>query len=167
MSLVELIAQADDRSLAAGGLACLDRCLPLLGETDDEALRPLWSSLEAGGAGWADELTRLRESYAGVDGDDEGAQLVRAMLAAAPGEFPSGGLRAWAEACSSAALQVHRLLDATDDDGPLTAGELRRQTHILDLLTTASGGLRQALVVSTEGRRVVRAVVSRRARVQG
>ncbi|MDX2784412.1 hypothetical protein PV379_44960, partial [Streptomyces caniscabiei] len=42
MSLVELMAQADERGLAAGGLACLDRCVPLLGG-DDEVLRPLWA----------------------------------------------------------------------------------------------------------------------------
>ena len=51
MSLVELIAQADERGLAASGLACLDRCVPLLGG-DDEILRPLWASLaESGGLG--------------------------------------------------------------------------------------------------------------------
>ncbi|MDQ8704205.1 hypothetical protein RCO28_17170 [Streptomyces sp. LHD-70] len=171
MSLVELIAQADDRSLAAGGLACLDRCLPLLGEADDEVLRPLWSSLDAGGAGWGEELALVRKAYGTVgEPSDEGAALVHRMLSATPDHFPSPDLRAWADACSAASLQIHRLLDATsptDTDGPLTSGELRRQTRVLDLLATPGGGLRQALVVSTEGRRVVRAVVSRRARVQG
>ena len=47
MSLVDLIAQADERALAASGLACLDRCVPLLGG-DDEFLRPLWASLVEG-----------------------------------------------------------------------------------------------------------------------
>jgi hypothetical protein len=48
---------------------------------------------------------------------------------------------------------------------PLVAAELRRQITVLELLaTTAPGGLRQVLAVSTEGRRVLRAVVSRRAR---
>src|SRR6478735_6677645 len=32
MSLLELIERADERALAAGALACLDRCLPLLAE---------------------------------------------------------------------------------------------------------------------------------------
>ncbi|MDI3385603.1 hypothetical protein QIS99_05140 [Streptomyces sp. B-S-A8] len=191
MSLVELIAQADGRSLAAGGLGCLDRCLPLLGEADDEVLRPLWSSLDAGGAGWGEELARVRAAYGtpqdGSDGDasdrdasdgdasdgdasDGGAALVHRMLSAAPDRFPGPDLRTWADACSAASLQIHRLLDATgpaDADGPLTTGELRRQTRILDLLATPAGGLRQALAVSTEGRRVVRAAVSRRARVRG
>ncbi|MDI3423789.1 hypothetical protein [Streptomyces luteolus] len=191
MSLVELIAQADDRSLAAGGLACLDRCLPLLGGADDDVLRPLWSSLDAGGAGWGEELALVRKAYGAVgeatagettvgettvgettvgETSDEGAALVHRMLSATPDRFPSPDLRAWADACSAASLQIHRLLDATspaDTDGPLTSGELRRQTRVLDLLATPGGGLRQALVVSTEGRRVVRAVVSRRARVHG
>ncbi|MDI3405426.1 hypothetical protein [Streptomyces cavernicola] len=170
MSLVELIAQADDRSLAAGGLACLDRCLPLLGGADDDVLRPLWASLDAGGEGWGGQLARIRAAYVATGAGDEGAALVHRMLAAAPDAFPAPGLRAWADACSAASLQVHRLFDASASggaDGPLTSGELRRQTQILDLLASPGGGLRQALVVSTEGRRVVRAVVSRRARVQG
>lgn len=51
---------------------------------------------------------------------------------------------------------------------PLVAAELRRQISVLELLagtgTGPGGGLRQVLAVSTEGRRVLRAVVSRRAR---
>jgi len=166
MSLVELIAQADDRGLAASGLACLDRCLPLLGSTDDETLRPLWTSLENGGD-WSGHLARVRATYAPEDSADEAAGLVHRMLFAAPAELPSAEVRAWADACSVAALQIHRLLDATDTDGPLAAGERRRQVQVLELLATPGGGLRQALVVSTEGRRIVRAVVSRRARVRG
>jgi hypothetical protein len=55
-----------------------------------------------------------------------------------------------------------------DGAGPLVAGELRRQVQILEILADAEGGvgLRQALDVSTEGQRVLRAVVSRRARVR-
>jgi hypothetical protein len=102
------------------------------------------------------------------------------MLAAAPAEPSAGELRSWADACSVAALQIHRLLDAADDGAscvsarregrtdamsPLVAAELRRQVTILELLAgNGAGGLRQALGVSTQGRRVLRAVVSRRAR---
>ncbi|MFD5754620.1 hypothetical protein ACFWIZ_05010, partial [Streptomyces sp. NPDC127044] len=62
MSLVDLIARADERGLAASGLACLDRCVPLLGG-DDEVLRPLWSSLADGGAdgdAWGERLAKAR-----------------------------------------------------------------------------------------------------------
>ncbi|MFE0421111.1 hypothetical protein ACFW15_01245, partial [Streptomyces sp. NPDC058953] len=40
--LRELIARADERALAASGVACLERCLPLLGDgiADPQALRP-------------------------------------------------------------------------------------------------------------------------------
>ncbi|WP_369233713.1 hypothetical protein AB5J56_17710 [Streptomyces sp. R21] len=189
MSLVELIAQADERGLAASGLACLDRCVPLLGG-DDEILRPLWASLVDGDA-WGERLAKARAdlgepmaSDAGVGPDaspeDAAALLARRMLAAVPAEPAAAELRAWADACSVAALQIHRLLDASDDgtssvaarregrtDGmsPLVAAELRRQVTILELLAGhGAGGLRPALDVSTEGRRVLRAVVSRRAR---
>jgi hypothetical protein len=210
MSLVELIAQADERGLAASGLACLDRCVPLLGG-DDEILRPLWASLVDGDA-WEDRLEQARAKLdsgdraataarAGTGGaaervpagpgrpspaaaalrdEDEASALARRMLDAVPAQPSSGGLRAWADACSVAALQIHRLLDAADDgsssvsarregrtDGmsPLVAAELRRQVTILELLADhGAGGLRPALDVCTEGRRVLRAVVSRRAR---
>jgi hypothetical protein len=95
-------------------------------------------------------------------------------------ERSASNLREWADACSVAALQIHRLLDATDDGessvtvrregrtqgmSPLVSAELRRQIAILEVLSgRGSGTLRQALVLSTEGRRVLRAVVSRRAR---
>ncbi|WP_405880166.1 hypothetical protein OG747_16910 [Streptomyces sp. NBC_01384] len=185
MSLVDLIAQADERGLVASGLACLDRCVPLLGD-DDEVLRPLWSSLADGDA-WGERLAKARAeldsaesdlgsgSGSGSDadpalavGDEERAVvLARRMLAAAPDD-PSAApaLREWADACSAAALQIHRLLDvAADGDGPLVAAELRRQVTVLELLAgRGAGGLRPALAVSTEGRRVLRAVVSRRAR---
>ncbi|SFF38923.1 hypothetical protein [Streptomyces mirabilis] len=190
MSLVDLIAQADERGLAASGLACLDRCVPLLGG-DDEVLRPLWSSLAVGGAdgdAWGERLAKARaeldsadpvpgpapgsgsgaetEAEAAVSDEDRAAALARRMLATAPDDPCASALRAWADACSAAALQIHRLLDvAADGDGPLVAAELRRQVAVLELLAgRGAGGLRPALEVSTEGRRVLRAVVSRRAR---
>jgi len=186
MSLVELIAQADERGLAASGLACLDRCVPLLGG-DDEILRPLWASLsDTGDAGdWGARLELARGGLAGPDEydeslEDEAALLARRMLAAAPADPSAGQVRVWADGCSVAALQIHRLLDPLDDPvgsvdsrregrtegiSPLVAAELRRQVTVLELLAGhGAGGLRGALEVSTEGRRVLRAVVSRRAR---
>ncbi|WEO95731.1 hypothetical protein A6P39_017780 [Streptomyces sp. FXJ1.172] len=182
MSLVEQIAQADERGLAASGLACLDRCLPLLG-ADDELLRPLWASL-ADGSDWSASLERARGSLgAGELADDEAALLVRRMLDAAPAARTADAVRPWADACSVASLRIHRLLDpATDstsaaegpdagragdpeDLPPLVAAELRRQRAVLDLLAEhGTHGLRRALDLSVEGRRVLRAVVSRRAR---
>ena len=210
MSLVELIAQADERALAASGLACLDRCAPLLGG-DDEVLRPLWTSLADGAEGetWGECLERARAKLpslfgepgeepgeeAGEEaGEDRALQLARTMLVTAPAVPAGTPVREWADACSVAALRIHRLLevmipagdagdagdaggaDGADDIGsrregrtegmsPLVAAELRRQITVLELLAgTGSGGLRQVLAVSTEGRRVLRAVVSRRAR---
>ncbi|AYN35195.1 hypothetical protein DUI70_4697 [Streptomyces albus] len=179
MSLVELLAQADDRGLAASGLACLDRCVPLLGD-DDEVLRPLWASL-AEEADWQAPLARAREALETAPAqEDRAVTLAHRMLGAVPVTRAAGPLRAWADACSVAALQIHRELDALDDGSrtvaarregrtedmsPLVAAELRRQTTILELLAgRGAGGLRQALDVSAEGRRVLRAVVSRRAR---
>ena len=108
------------------------------------------------------------------------------MLATAPAVRSAAGVREWADACSVAALRIHRLLDATasasasagspssvdshraggtEGISPLVAAELRRQITVLELVAGHGvGGLRQALAVSTEGRRVLRAVVSRRAR---
>ncbi|GHD94655.1 hypothetical protein [Streptomyces naganishii] len=185
MSLVELIAQADERGLAASGLACLDRCLPLLGG-DDEVLRPLWGTLAgAGGDDWSERLKQAREALDGAgpgeaaEDEDEAALLARRMLATAPAARDADEVRVWADACSVASLQIHRLLDPAEDsapvdsrregrtDGmsPLVAAELRRQVAVLELLAGhGPAGLRQALEVCTEGRRVLRAVVSRRAR---
>ncbi|MEU6008216.1 hypothetical protein [Streptomyces sp. NPDC047453] len=202
MSLVELIAQADERGLAASGLACLDRCVPLLGG-DDEVLRPLWGSLAEDSAhssdgDWAERLEQARGALAALGGEaaeeteDEAALLARRMLAAAPAARSAAGVRQWADACSVASLQIHRLLDPAEDAAPadslpealdsvragaspvpgpvesmspLVAGELRRQITVLELVAGhGRAGLRQALEVSTEGRRVLRAVVSRRAR---
>ncbi|WP_395572153.1 hypothetical protein [Streptomyces sp. BK79] len=190
MSLVELIARADARGLAGSGLACLDRCVPLL-DGDDEVLRPLWATLadEAGdrdgtgpGGDWARRLEQVRDKLAGPGAadEDEAVLLARRMLAAAPAECSGAGLRAWADACSVASLRIHRLLDPAADAGaggdphraartealaPLVAAELRRQVTVLDVLAGhGPAGLRRALEISTEGRRVLRAVVSRRAR---
>ncbi|ANS67469.1 hypothetical protein SLINC_5245 [Streptomyces lincolnensis] len=187
MSLVELIGQADERGLAASGLACLDRCLPLLGG-DDELLRPLWAGLAEDGYAdrWGElwEQVRSKAGDAGTGGDEEAALLARRMLAAAPADLAAAEIRVWADACSVAALRIHRLLEVgapAADDGvearregrtegmsPLVSAELRRQTLVLELLAEhGAGGLRRAREVSTEGRRVLRAVVSRRARGRG
>ncbi|MCF1595130.1 hypothetical protein [Streptomyces muensis] len=203
MSLVELIAQADERGLAASGLACLDRCVPLLGG-DDEVLRPLWANLAAGGepTAWGELLEQVRgklgvaEIVDDEDVEDEAALLARRMLAAAPAVRSAAEARIWADACSVASLQIHRLLDPAEGDAssagalpeelssaraegvpvegrkagmsPLVAAELRRQVSVLEILAGhGAGGLRRALEVSTEGRRVLRAVVSRRARGKG
>ncbi|MEU1044904.1 hypothetical protein ABZ400_07100 [Streptomyces sp. NPDC005897] len=185
MSLVELIARADARGLAASGLACLDRCVALL-DGDDEALRPLWATLaDEPGRDWARGLTQVRNKLAGPDatGEDEAVVLARRMLTAAPAEGSGPALRTWADACSVASLRIHRLLDPATDatpgadvpreggaEGlpPLVAAELRRQVGVLELLAAhGAAGLRLALEVSTEGRRVLRAVVSRRARARG
>ncbi|WP_329412941.1 hypothetical protein OG802_22020 [Streptomyces sp. NBC_00704] len=181
MSLVELIAQADERGLVAGGLACLDRCLPLLGG-DDEILRPLWGNLteDADAAEWGELVERARDKLgAPAAQGDEAVLLAHGMLAAAPDDRRAAGVRAWADACSVASLRIHGLLDPTPDDAPvdsrregrtegmspLVAAELRRQVTVLEILAGhGAGGLRHALEVSTEGRRVLRAVVSRRAR---
>ncbi|MGW2639569.1 hypothetical protein [Streptomyces sp. NPDC001348] len=184
MSLVELIAQADERALAASGLACLDRCVPLLGG-DDEVLRPLWGSLADTGD-WAEGLEKARAALGSADPgaavEDAAADLARRMLDAAPAECTGAEVRVWADACSVASLQIHRLLDPAADTSsvdsrreggtegmpPLVAAELRRQTAVLELLAThGTAGLRGALETSTEGRRVLRAVVSRRARGRG
>ncbi|MEU0248776.1 hypothetical protein ABZ192_31540 [Streptomyces sp. NPDC006235] len=183
MSLVELIAQADERGLAASGLACLDRCVPLLGG-DDETLRPLWASLSdgAGSGDWGEGLEQARKKLDAAGTGDEAAVLAYRMLEAAPAERSPAGVRVWADACSVAALQIHRLLDTADDAAsvavrregrtegmsPLVAAELRRQITVLEVLAGhGPAGLRRALEVSTEGRRVLRAVVSRRSRQRG
>ncbi|WP_416484960.1 hypothetical protein [Streptomyces sp. CL12] len=191
MSLEERIARADERGLAASGLACLDRCLPLL-DGDEELLRPLWGSL-ADGSDWSAPLEKARgallglggeeaagaggDEHAAADGDEHAAavRLVAHMLDTAPAERTAEAVRPWAESCSAVSLRVHRLLDpaaegapgpaGTEDPPPLVAAELRRQITVLELLEGhGKQGLRRALDVSGEGRRVLRAVVSRRAR---
>ncbi|WP_097868840.1 hypothetical protein [Streptomyces sp. rh34] len=192
MSLLEVIERADERALAAGALACLDRCLPLLAGAGAEPLRPLWASCE-NGRDWAIRLAAVRTGMEHTSVTDGPAALVRTMLAAAPSEFAAVPLREWADACSLVALRIHGRLDApagepTPDEeqvlkaarggepaavGPLAAGELERQVRILEILAETTGtagsgaGLRKALDLSTEGRRVLRAVMSRRARGRG
>ena len=191
MSLVELIGQADERGLAVGGLACLDRCVPLL-DGDDEILRPLWAALadDAAAGEWGERLEQVRGKLGGDtefgagdrdgSGEDEAVSLARRMLAAAPAERSAAEMRMWADACSVAALRIHRLLDPLKDGAdsvevrregrtegmsPLVAAELRRQITVLELLAGhGPAGLRPALAATTEGRRVLRAVVSRRSR---
>ncbi|MGX1271941.1 hypothetical protein [Streptomyces phaeoluteigriseus] len=190
MSLVDLIARADERGLAASGLACLDRCVPLLGG-DDEILRPLWGNLTeaSDAADWGGILDQIRaklgdgdgqvDAADGADEGDEAVLLARRMLAAAPAGRTAEHMRVWADACSVASLRIHRLLDPADDPStldsrragstedmpPLAAAELRRQITVLEVLAGhGAGGLRRALELSVEGRRVLRAVVSRRAR---
>ncbi|MEU1848067.1 hypothetical protein ABZ499_01960 [Streptomyces sp. NPDC019990] len=183
MSLVELIAQADERGLAASGLACLDRCVPLLGG-DDELLRPLWGSLtdDAQAGEWGERLERTRAKLDAARSEDPAVVLAHRMLEAAPAEPSAAAVRVWADACSVASLQIHRLLDTLADDAssvdarrqgrtngmsPLVAAELRRQITVLEVLAGhGPAGLRRALEVSIEGRRVLRAVVSRRTRQQ-
>ncbi|MFD9544650.1 hypothetical protein [Streptomyces sp. NPDC060022] len=186
MSLLELIALADERGLAASGLACLDRCLPPPAEGEEtEPLRPLWASCGSGEE-WATRLAAVRAAL-DSEGDAPAAVIrVRAMLAAAPGEFAVAPLRAWADACSLVALDIHRGFDFPasggaeqldrcrggdlEGSGPLVTGEVRRQIEILETLAETAGtvgdgaGLRRALDLSTEGQRVLRAVMSRRAR---
>ncbi|MET4668839.1 hypothetical protein [Streptomyces sp. PvR018] len=192
MSLLELIERADERALAASAVACLDRCLPLLaGPEGAEPLRPLWASCEDGRE-WAIRLTAMRTAMDHESVTDGPAARVRAMLGAAPSDFAPAPLREWAGACSLVALEIHGRFDAPDGDaphdadllkaarggaaaelGPLVAGELERQVRILEILAETAGtagsgaGVRKALDLSTEGRRVLRAVMSRRARIRG
>lgn len=164
-NLLELIGRADERSLAAAGLACLDRCLPLLAPEGAEALRPVWAAVARGeGGAWAEAVGKARVELAGVgDGTDEVAVLVRGMLDGVPAEWAGAPLREWAGRCSASALTVHGLYDATEG-GPLRAGELLRQQAVLEAAAHGPTGLRRARELSTEGGRVLRAVVSRRAR---
>ncbi|QDY78648.1 hypothetical protein [Streptomyces qinzhouensis] len=181
------MVRADERALAASGVACLERCLPLLGDASagPEALRPLWAGLANGKAHWAIRLAEARELLKGPPERDTGApdddgfdaaDAVRAMLDTAPAEWAAAPLRAWAGDCSVTALALHRRLGAgplhdpgTPATDPLSTGELRRQIRMLKLLAAGEGpsGLRQALNAATEGRRVLSAALSRRARGTG
>ncbi|MFI9214341.1 hypothetical protein ACIGW7_40200 [Streptomyces sp. NPDC053253] len=167
-SLQDLIDRADVRGLAAAGLACLDRCLPLLAPERAEVLRPAWAAVARGdGGAWAEAVGKARVELDGVGGEDADAggvvTMVHAMLDGVPAEWADEPLRAWAGRCSAVALAVHRLYDATES-GPLHAGELRRQQAVLEAAAHGPTGLRRARELSTEGGRVLRAVVSRRAR---
>ncbi|MGR8008758.1 hypothetical protein [Streptomyces hypolithicus] len=195
MTLVELIDRADERSLAASAVACLDRSLPLLeyvegadriGLDTDEALRPLWVAVEGGDA-WLGRLRRVAAVVERVAGAAPGelAGFALRMAAAVPTAYHGPEMRDWAENCSAAVLEVHLRLDGvppgshparvkayrageTAGISPLTAGELRRQCQLLDMLAEDSGGgLNHALQLSNEGKRVLRAAASRRARIRG
>ncbi|MFE4333007.1 hypothetical protein ACFRQM_27375 [Streptomyces sp. NPDC056831] len=190
MSLLELIAAADERGLAASAVACLDRCLPQPADgADPDPLRPLWAGC-ADGSGWPDRLAQVRAALDAAADTEEVAPQIRKLLGEAPVDRAAPELREWADACSLAALEIHRRFDmpggdttAHDTDllrrcrtggpeggGPLVTGELRRQIQILETLaettdTAGSGAaLRRVVDLSTEGRRVLRAVVSRQAR---
>ncbi|CAL9520340.1 hypothetical protein [Streptomyces sp. NPDC095602] len=183
-SLVELIARADERGLAAAALACLDRCLPLLDPQAADQLRPLWLGVARAGDGWPDRLAEARAAVeaGAAPADAEEAALVRRMLDTAPGAWAREPLREWADVCSLAALELHHRLCAapspglaevlercrtgrSEGVGPLADGELRRQVRVLEVLADgAAGGLRRALDLSAEGRRVLQAVLSRRSR---
>ncbi|MET9930442.1 MULTISPECIES: hypothetical protein [unclassified Streptomyces] len=177
--LRELIDGADERGLAAAGLACLDRCLPLLAADRGDALRPAWAAVaRADGAAWGEAVAKARVEL-DAEGGGEVAEAVRGMLAAAPGDWSPESLRAWVGACSGTALTLHGRYDAAGADeglvercragdiegaGPLLAGELRRQRAVLESVAHGPTGLRRARELSVEGGRVLRAVVSRRAR---
>lgn len=189
MSLLELIAAADARGLAASGAACLDRCLPPpAAGAGPDPLRPLW----AGCADPREWPARLAEARAGLDAlpdPPESVLRVRTLLGEAPADRAGEELRTWADACSVLALDLHRGHDAARADatelvercrtgdpagaGPLLSGEAARQVRILEMLAEigdgapTGAGLRQVMDVSTEGRRVLHAAVSRRARVRG
>ncbi|MCP9986744.1 hypothetical protein LUX01_08615 [Streptomyces sudanensis] len=173
-NLVELIERADERGLAAAALACLDRCLPLLDPEADDRLRPLWAAVAGGGADWADRLAGVRAAVGAGAAPADAEE-------AAPGVWAREPLKEWAGTCSRTALELHRRLcpapapedagapdrDGADgrDAGPLAGGEMRRQAEVLEALADgAAAGLRRAVDLSAEGRRITRAVLSRRAR---
>ncbi|MFD0025448.1 hypothetical protein [Streptomyces sp. NPDC058382] len=189
MSLLELIAAADERGLAASGAACLDRCLPQLPEgAGPDPLRPLWAGCAERSA-WPDRLAEACAALDAVPGPEETVLRIRKLLGEAPADRAGEELRAWADACSVLALDVHRGHDAARADGtelvarcragdprgagPLLSGEAARQVRILEMLAEigegapTGAGLRQVMDVSTEGQRVLRAAASRRARVRG
>ncbi|WP_405685126.1 hypothetical protein [Streptomyces sp. NBC_00057] len=192
MSLLELIAAADERGLAASAVACLDRCLPQPAEgSDPDPLRALRAGC-ADGSVWLDRLAEVRATLDATADMAGATPQIRKLLGEAPVDRAAPELREWADACSLAALETHCRFDAQGRDeaesedrtellnrcrtegpegaGPLLAGELRRQIQILETLAettgTVGGGaaLRRVLDLSTEGRRVLRAVVSRQAR---
>ncbi|WP_330453322.1 MULTISPECIES: hypothetical protein [unclassified Streptomyces] len=188
MSLLDLIAAADERGLAAGAAACLERCLPQPAPGDEpDPLRPLWAGCADPGL-WPGRLAEARAALDSLADPGEPVGRVRELLARAPDDRAGEELRAWADACSVLALEVHLGHDATgpaaadrvarcragdpSGAGPLLAGEVARQVLILEMLASidddapAGAGLRQVLDVSTEGQRVLRAAAARRARVR-
>ncbi|MEV7524182.1 hypothetical protein [Streptomyces sp. NPDC091371] len=190
MSLVELIARADERALAASAVACVDRCMPLLEgveglglDVDESVLRPLWVAVE-GGDRWLGRLRAAGIRVRRVTPDCELAEYAMRLVEHIPATYCADALRAWADECSTVLLGIHQLLDgapavdeariqayrAGDTEGvrPLTLGEQRRQAALLEMLADESGsGLRGALALSNEGKRVLRAAVSRRNRTIG
>ncbi|MCX5142403.1 MULTISPECIES: hypothetical protein [unclassified Streptomyces] len=189
MSLLELIAAADARGLAASGTACLDRCLPQPADgAEPDPLRPLWSGCADPDA-WPDRLADARTALDALPETEETVLRIRKLLGEAPADRAEAELRAWADACSVLALDIHRGHDAARSDatelvdrcrtgepggaGPLLSGEAARQVRILEMLAEigdgapTGAGLRQVMDVSTEGQRVLRAAASRRARVRG
>lgn len=116
--------------------------------------------------------------------DCELAEYAMRLVEHIPETYCGEALRAWSDECSTVLLAVHQLLDGapavdeariaayrtggTDGIGPLTLGEQRRQAALLEMLADESGsGLRGALALSNEGKRVLRAAVSRRSRTLG
>lgn len=189
MSLLELIAAADARGLAASGAACLDRCLPQPPEgADPDPLRPLWAGC-ADPLHWQDRLAEARAALDALPDAPENVLRIAGLLGEAPADRSGKELRTWADACSVLALDIHRAHDAARADaaelvercragdpagaGPLLSGEAARQVRILEMLAEigdgapTGAGLRQVMDVSTEGQRVLRAAASRRARVRG
>lgn len=189
MSLLELIAAADARGLAASGAACLDRCLPQpAAGADPDPLRPLWAGC-ADPRDWPDRLAEARAALDALPDPPESVLRIRTLLGEAPADRSGEALRTWADACSALALDIHRGHDAARPDatelvdrcragdpagaGPLLSGEAVRQVRILEMLAEigdgapTGAGLRQVMDVSTEGQRVLRAAASRRARVRG
>ncbi|MGW2278837.1 hypothetical protein [Streptomyces sp. NPDC001770] len=119
---------------------------------------------------WADACSLLSlEIHRRADqppASDADAAAAVAVGESGPDEAPESGERE--------TLELLRIgsAGAEADAGPLVAGELRRQRELLEILAETAGspgsgaGLRRALDHSTEGRRVLRAVMSRRARNQ-
>ncbi|MGH1552050.1 hypothetical protein ACRAWF_07525 [Streptomyces sp. L7] len=162
--------------------------LPLLGG-GDEVLRPLWAGpartarrRRSGASGWRRRAVNSPALFE-EPGEDLAAPLRPADARHRPGRTGRPAACEWADAwlrSLAADPPVPRPRRRRDPrstpvepgrtDGrvsPLVAAELRRQITVLELLSgPAPGGLRQVLAVSTEGRRVLRAVVSRRARGQ-
>lgn len=126
MSLLELIAAADERGLAASAVACLDRCLPQpVDGADPDPLRPLWAGC-ADAAAWPE---RLAEVCAALDAaaDEEGAApRIRKLLGEAPADRAAPELREWADACSLLALEVHLDPDTAPGAGTETARQPAR-----------------------------------------
>ncbi len=117
MSLLELIGRADERALAAGAVACLERCLPLLAGPEAEPSRPLWASCE-NGQEWAIRLAAVRTEMERASVSDGPAALVRAMLGAAPPTSPPRLSAGVGRRLLAGRARVHGRFDAPDGDVP-------------------------------------------------